>query len=173
MKGVIVNCLRDLVTNKFGKDKWEAVLEDAGFDKSASFLVTQNIRDEEVMKLIGSICKVQNITLLDAADAFGEHWSCTYAPNIYKPYYRGATSAREFLLKLDEIHRMTTESIPDAKPPRFEYSCPTPNTLLMKYKSHRSLIDFLVGLVKGVGKYFREDLQVTKQDNNTIKVVFS
>lgn len=30
MKGVIVQCLADLVKNKFGADKWEASLENAG-----------------------------------------------------------------------------------------------------------------------------------------------
>ena len=30
MKGVIVNCLGELITEKFGKDKWEEALAHAG-----------------------------------------------------------------------------------------------------------------------------------------------
>lgn len=30
MKGTITNCLADLVETKFGKDKWTAILADAG-----------------------------------------------------------------------------------------------------------------------------------------------
>jgi len=46
-------------------------------------------------------------------------------------------------------------------------------TLIMKYKSHRGMIDFLVGLVKGVGRYFNENLTVTKRTNTEVEIVFS
>jgi len=42
----------------------------------------------------------------------------------------------------------------------------------MKYISKRGLIDFMVGLIKGVGKYYREDLKVTKLGNDRVKIVF-
>jgi hypothetical protein len=42
----------------------------------------------------------------------------------------------------------------------------------MKYKSHRNLIDFLVGLIKGVGKFYKEDLKVTKLTNDKVEIVF-
>jgi hypothetical protein len=42
----------------------------------------------------------------------------------------------------------------------------------MTYKSPRGLIDFLVGLIKGVGKYFKEDLRVRKLNNTDVEVVF-
>ncbi len=172
MKGVIVNCLKELVTEKFGKDKWEAALEKAGIEKKTSFLATQDVDDGAVLKVVGSTCDVLNISLQQAADAFGEHWVCSYAAKIYKPYYRGVTSAKDFLLKMDEVHRITTESIPNAKPPRFEYSWENDKTLIMKYKSQRGMIDFLVGLIKGVGKYFKENLKVSKLSEDKVKIVF-
>ena len=173
MKGVIVNCLKELVTNKFGRDKWEAALGKAGIDKNAIFLATQDVDDAAVLKAVGAVCEVLHISLAQAADAFGEYWVCTYAPNIYKPYFQGVKSAKEMLLKMDEIHRITTERIPNARPPRFEYTWENDKTLIMKYKSHRGLIDFLVGLIKGVGKYFKENLNVSKLSEDKVKIVFS
>lgn len=172
MKGVIVNCLKDLVINKFGLDKWEAALEKIGLDKKMTFIVTQDVDDAVALKVVGSVCAVLNISLSQAADAFGEYWMCSYAPQIYKSYYRGVKSAKEFLLKMDEIHRQTTESIPNAKPPRFEYSWENEKTLIMKYKSQRGLMDFMLGLIKGVGKYFKENLKVSKLNNESAKIVF-
>jgi len=172
MKGVIVNCLREMVTKKFGKDKWDAALEQCGIDKNTSFLATQDVEDGAVLKVVGAVCKVLNVNLAQAADAFGEYWVCSYAPNIYKSYFTGVTSAKAFLLKMDEIHRITTEKIPNAKPPRFDYSWENDKTLIMKYKSQRGLLDFVVGLVKGVGKYFRENLTVTKQGSDSVRIVF-
>ncbi len=42
----------------------------------------------------------------------------------------------------------------------------------MKYKSQRSLIEFAVGLLKGVRNYYNADFDVSKVDDNTIKIVF-
>ncbi len=171
MKGVIPNCLGQLVVNKFGKDKWEAALKLAGLEKNSTFLATQDVPDAAVLKVVDSVCKVLNISLEQAADAFGEYWVCTYAPGIYKPYYQQAASAREFLLKMDEVHRLTTERIPNANPPSFQYTWLDKKTLVMKYKSKRNLSVFMVGLVKGVGKYYKESLMVTKQGDD-VKITF-
>ncbi len=173
MKGVIVHCLQELVTNKFGKDKWRKALETGGYDPGSVFLVTEDFEDAKVLRLIESVCKVLNISLPQAADAFGEYWVCEYAPKIYWAYYKGVKSAKDFLLKMDEVHRLSTETIPNARPPRFQYEWPDNKTMLMKYDSKRGLIDIHVGLVKGVGKYFKEKLQVSKVGDDSVKVVFS
>ncbi len=173
MKGVIVNCLRELVTKQFGKDKWEAALEKSNVDKEASFLATQDIDDGTVLKVIGAVCTVLNISLPQAADAFGEYWMCSYAPNIYKGYFLGVSSAKEFLLKMNEIHRITTEKMANAKPPQFEYSWENDKTLIMKYKSQRHLMEFVIGLVRGVGKHFREKLDVSRMGSDSVRIVFS
>jgi hypothetical protein len=173
MKGVIAHCLRALVVEKFGQDKWEQALVGAGLDKNTSFLVTQDVDDGAVLKVVGSVCNVLNISLEQAADAFGEYWVCSYAPKIYKAYYQGKNSAKDFLLKMDEVHQLTTANMPNAKPPRFDYSWEGDKTLIMKYKSHRNLLDFLAGLVKGVGKYYKEPLQVVKNGSDSIKITFA
>lgn len=71
MKGVIVTCLAELVNEKFGKDKWENALEKSGLGRKSIFLVTQDVDDEIVLKVIDSVCKILNISLIQAADAFG------------------------------------------------------------------------------------------------------
>lgn len=172
MKGVIVNCLKELVVSKFGAKKWEEALIGADFDRHESFLVTQDVDDSRVLKLVGSVCKTLGISLEQAADAFGEYWACTYAPRIYSPYYRTAHNAKEFLLQMDEVHRLTTMNIQNAKPPRFTYEWKNDSTLIMKYHSDRGLIDFLAGLARGVGKYYKENIAVTKVGKDAISISF-
>lgn len=172
MKGVIPKCLADLVREKFGKDKWEAALEMSGLDKNTIFLATEDVDDVAVLKVVNSVCKVLNISLAQAADAFGDYWVNVFASKIYAPYYRDVNSAREFLLNMDKVHVNTTETIKNAHPPRFDYEWKDDNTLIMIYKSPRGLIDFLVGLVKGVGTYYREDLKVTKLGDDRVRIVF-
>lgn len=173
MKGVIAGCLGDLVKEKFGKEKWEAVLEDAGLSKVTHFLATQDIDDAAVLKLIQSACKVLNMSMEQAADAFGDYWMNQYAPKIYKAYYRRANSAREMLLNMNDVHKEVTSSMENAHPPRFEYEWKDDRTLIMTYHSKRGLIDLLVGLVKGVGKYYQENLKVRKLGDTEVEIVFS
>lgn len=172
MKGVIVKCLGELVREKFGKDKWEDALERSGLDRDSIFLATEDVDDIVALKIVDSVCKVLNISLIQAADAFGDYMVNVFAPKIYAPYYRGVNSAKEFLLNMDKVHVNTTGTKKNARPPRFEYEWKDDNTLIMKYKSERGLIDFMVGLIRGVGKYYKEDLTVTKLGTDKVEIVF-
>ncbi|MBU4304951.1 MAG: heme NO-binding domain-containing protein [Candidatus Omnitrophica bacterium] len=172
MKGVIAKCLGELVENKFGKDKWEASLKEAGLPSETTFLSTQNLDDQAVIKVVQAVCNQLNITLPQAADAFGEYFVCEFAPKIYAAYYRGKNNARELIMAMDDIHEKATMTIPDAHPPRFTYEWKDNKTLIMHYKSHRGLIDFMVGLIKGVGKYYKENLQVKKLGDDKAEIVF-
>ncbi len=172
MKGVIVLALKEMVVKNFGEDKWKETLAKAGIDKEPRVLATSDIDDRTVLNVVNSLCKVLNISLVQAADAFGDYWVNVYSQRIYKAYYVGVKTAKDFLLKMDSVHAQTTRNMPNAHPPRFEYEWEGEKTLIMKYKSQRGLIDFMVGLIKGVGKHFNEDLKVTKLGSDKVKVVF-
>jgi len=73
---------------------------------------------------------------------------------------------------MDSVHVASTKSIPGANPPRFDYEWNDEKILIMKYKSQRGLIDFMVGLIKGVGKLYKADLKVTKLGSDKVKIVF-
>jgi len=159
MKGVICKCLQELVVEKFGKDKWEAILEKAGLPKNKVFTNVENVEDAQVLKLIDATCKVLGITPQQAADAFGE--------------YKEAKNAKDFLLKMDSVHERTAKSVPGAQPPRFKYQQKDDKTLVMIYKSKRGLIDIMIGLIKGVGKYYKENLTVTKLGPDRVEIKFA
>jgi len=165
-------CIKELVVNKFGNEKWKEILKMSGIEQEPTILPTSDVDDSVCMKVIDSICKCLNLTLQQVADAFGEYWMCEFAPQIYSVYYTGVKNAKEFLLKMDYAHYSSTRVLPDARPPRFDYEWIDDKTLIMHYKSHRGLIDFMVGLIKGVGKYFNEDLRVRKLDNKRVEIVF-
>jgi len=172
MKGVIVLALKEMVGKKFGPKKWEDALKKAGIDKEPLILPISDVDDRVVLKIVNSLCEVLNISLSQVGDAFGDYWINVYSQRMYYAYYVGCKTAKEFLLKMDSVHVATTKSIPNAHPPRFEYEWKDEKTLIMKYKSQRGLIDFMVGLIKAVGKFYREDLKVTKLGNDKVEIIF-
>jgi hypothetical protein len=172
VKGVIAMCLRELVVNKFGADKWADCLKNIGEAQDISILATSDMHDEAVMKMIQATCETLGISLQQAADAFGEYWVCDFSQKIYGAFYRKYRNAKEFLLAMDKVHVDMTTSLKDATPPRFDYEWKNSRTLIMKYKSKRNLIDFAVGLAKGVGKYYKEDIKVSKLSDDKMQIVF-
>lgn len=173
MKGVIPLSLGEMVVKNFGPDKWTAILRDAGLPANTSFMATDNTDDAQVSNLIKSSCKVLNLSLTQAAEAFGEYWCTDFAPRIYKPYYRGAKGAKDFLMKMKGIHEQVTATIPNAKPPVFNFEDPGPNKLIMTYASPRHLEEIWVGLVKGVGKHFKEKLSIRRMSAAKIEITFA
>ncbi len=172
MKGVIIIATKEMVTKKFGEDKWKEALKKAGVEKEPELSPVTDVDDKIALAVIKALCEVLNLSLQEVADAFGEYWIFEYSQKYYKKYYEGVNNAKDFLLKMDKVHQAATWSIKGAKPPRFEYEWKDDKTLIMKYKSHRKLIEFMIGLIKAVGKYFKEDLKVTRLSDTEVEIVF-
>ncbi len=172
MKGIIAVCLKNMIKDNYGIEKWNDISELSDIDPYIIINAVQDFDDDIILKMIDSTCKVLNISLEQAADAFGEYWMKTFAPKVYEAYYREVNSAKDFILKMDKVHRSVTSNIPDAKPPKFEYEWKDNKTLIVKYISHRNLIDIMIGLIRGVGKYFDEELKVRKLSDTKAEVVF-
>ena len=172
MKGSIVKCLEELVCTQFGKDKWQKSLEDAGLKKDTVFFTVSDIDDGTIMKVVGAVCNNLNISLAHAAEAFGDYWVNNYSQKIYHQYYSRNKTAKDFMLDMDNVHVAMTKTISNARPPRFDYEWKDDKTLIVHYKSDRGLIDFAIGLTKGVGKFYNENLTVTKLGPDTFQTVF-
>jgi len=172
MKGTIVCCLREFVTEKFGKKVWETAIEKAGLGKNTIFLAMADVPDEVVLSVIANLCVLLDITLEQAADAFGEYWCTVYASGTYKSFFAGAHNSKDFLLGMDSVHEVTTKTMKNAKPPRFHYEEKGENIIVMTYVSERNLMPFLLGFIKGVGKYFGEELKLKTLSPNQIEIIF-
>lgn len=172
MKGSIVKCLQELVLSTAGKEAWKESLEKAGVNPATIFLPVADIDDATAMKIFKSVCETMGLSLQEAADAFGDYWVNVYSQKIYPTFYESHKDAKTFLLAMDDLHVKVTNSIQNAKPPRFRYENDKDGSLIMHYQSHRGMIDFLVGLIKGVGIYYKEAITVEKLDETRVRVSF-
>ena len=166
-------CVDELITKKFGPDKWKEILTDAGLPDDASFSLTDDVDDAAIMTVVASTCKVLNLTLEQVADAFGDYWIRGLTSRHYSPVYKLHKNARELLLGINDIHKQAVKFVPGAHPPAFELTWEDDNTLIVDYKSKRPLIDFAVGITRGIGLHYNEDLQVTKLSESRFTVVFA
>jgi hypothetical protein len=172
MKGIIVDCLACLVKERFGQAQWERILGLAGVKPGKIFFATEDVPDRAALQIIDKTCSVLGLDRQQAADAFGDYWVNTFAPKIYMIHFSKATTAREFLLRMDDVHQSVTRKMANARPPRFEYEWKTEKLLVMTYKSDRGLVELVVGLVRGVAKYYGEDLRVSRLNDYQVQVAF-
>ena len=73
---------------------------------------------------------------------------------------------------MDNIHADVTKMIENAHPPRFETEIISENKIKVKYISKRKMIVFYVGLVKGIGKYFKEEINIQQLSDEDVIIEF-
>ena len=171
MKGIIFIATKELILSEFGKEKWNKIIKNSGLTKEPMFVPTSNVDDGLFLRIIDSIQKTLNLTLSQVANAFGNYWINIYSPDLYGEFYKRSKNAKEFLLNVDKIHKVVTENMKDAHPPTFIIQ-EQGNSLIMEYKSERNLIEIAMGMIKGVGKYYKEQLKINKIEENKIEIIF-
>ncbi len=176
MNGSISRCLAELVREVFGSATWDAIVdraESAAGTQQSLHIARSEVDDVETLALIDATCKVLGVSLAEVADLLGEYWCCVYAPDVHDVSWSTIGSARECIEVLNEVHGRLSSSNPDVAPPRSLCDWRDDNTMHVEYKSERGLIDFYVGLVKGVGTALGEPLRVTKMTSSAVEVVFA
>jgi hypothetical protein len=172
MKGTIVQCVADLVQSVGGREKWREILRKSNLPEDLHITRIADIDDAVIQTVLGNICEVLHLTLPQVVDAFGDYWVNVYAPKYYKAYYYGINTAKALIMGVDKIHEQVTKIMPNAHPPRFDFEEIGANTLRVHYKSHRRMIDFYIGLAKGVGKFFRTRLTIKKLSEEYVEIQF-
>ena len=173
MKGTIVIALQDLVKNKFGQENWTNILKKSDLPTDKVFYGHHDVDDSIVMTLIQNTCEVLGITLEQAAEAFGNYWMNEYAPKKYFAFFIGKKTAKDFLLDMNRLHSKITDKIENARPPIFEYEELDNNKITMSYSSSRGLEPIWIGMIKGVGTYFKEDIKIKKIGKSKVELIFS
>lgn len=172
MKGSIPLSLQKMVQEKFGDAHWNNILVKTGLPENHTFYVHHDVDDEIIKKALENTLSELNISMVEAAEAFGDYWVNTFAPNAYFAFFTSSKSAKEFLMGMDKVHERITSNIENAAPPQFKYEDVDENTLIMTYISKRGLEELWIGLIKGTAKYFNEKVAIERLEKNKVKITF-
>lgn len=158
MKGIVFNIFSDLVTDKFGLDIWDALIERTQPASEAIYTSSDVYPDGELMAYVGELSKITGLPGEALVRAFGNHMMHTFK-RMHPEFMQGHT-ARSFLLSLqDVIHVEVKKLHPDTLLPTFEYEAHGGNEqLTMFYSSPRRLCHLAEGLIAGAGEVFSEKI---------------
>lgn len=161
MKGIIFNLLEEVVTEEYGPDVWDDLLDDAGVEGSYTSL--GNYADEEFLSLLG---RLPEGTGRDGADQL--RWFGRAAMPLlgerYPVFFTQHPSTRSFLRSVnDVIHEEVRKLYPGADVPTFDYEPPPAgddSLVVLGYRSTRRLCALAEGFIQGVADRYGEAVTI-------------
>jgi hypothetical protein len=161
MYGLVNQGLEDYIRQQFGDANWAAILARAGIDLDM-FVALQSYPDEVTTRLVGAGSELLGMTPESLLEGFGEHWILYTAQAGYGDMLAmfGST-LQEFLFNLDNLHSHVTLTFPALRPPFSVEPGDSDDEIQVHYRSSRhGLVPFVIGLLRGLGKRFGQDLTI-------------
>ena len=162
MYGLVNQALEDFVKRGFGNAAWNKIRDVAGI-RLDMFVSMDSYPDDTTYKLVGAASEVLGLDAPQILEAFGEHWVLYTAQQGYGEMLgMFGSDLRSFLNNLDNLHSRVAMSFPALRPPSFavEQIEGDPG-LLLHYRSERAgLAPMVIGLLKGLGKRFSQEISV-------------
>lgn len=161
MYGIVNKAIQDLISEQFGKDKWEMIKEKSGVDIDY-FLSNEPYDDAITYKLAGAASEVLGLTVEQVLHAFGEYWVLRTGREKYGGLLEaGGNNLKEFLSNLPLFHNRIMLMYPKLTPPEFKVSDITDQSIHVHYHSKREgLEEFVRGLLSGLAKMYQTKAEI-------------
>ena len=158
MKGIVFDLLEQVVSNEFGEETWDQLLEQSGVEGAYTSLGTYP--DEELYRLVGAASAAMKMPGDDLVQWFARKAMPLMAlkfPEFFQPHRQ----TRPFLLTLnDVIHPEVRKLFPGADVPAFTFDSSNPEKLILYYDSKRKLCTFAMGLIEGAAGHYKEKVTI-------------
>lgn len=162
MKGIVFNLLEEVVTQQYGDDIWDSLLDAAGLDGTYTSLGTYP--DEQIGALVAIAAQKLGLTPFEVLRWFGQR-SMPLLVERYPEFFRSQSSTRPFLLSVNHIiHPEVRKIYPHAQVPTFEFSDTPDGRLMMGYQSPRRLCALAQGFAEGAAAHYGESIRFDHQE---------
>ena len=160
MKGVVFNLLEEAVTEAFGHDTWDELLDDAGLDGAYTSL--GNYADAEIEALVGAAARRLEMEPEAVLRWFGES-AMPLLKRRFPTLFDAHPSSRSFILSINSIiHPEVRKLYAGAACPVFHFREDGDGALSMRYHSTRRMFDLAHGFVLGAAALWRETVTVAR-----------
>lgn len=163
MYGLVNKAIQDLVCSRFGEQKWQEIKHKAQINVDM-FVSMEGYPDDVTHRLVKAASEVLELSPQEVMQAFGEFWvEYTSSEGYGEMMDMFGDTLPEFLENLDSLHSRVGVSFPKLQPPSFETEELEDDILNLQYHSGREgLTPMVVGLVKGLGKKFDTEVDITQ-----------
>ena len=160
MYGLVNKAIKDLITEKFGIEKWQEICQMSNFPDE-DFIGLKSYPDKLTYDLVMNGSRVLGADASVLLEAFGEYWILYTAEEGYGNMLQLAgNTLPEFLANLDMLHLRVSNIMPHLVAPQFSVRNEKENSVELEYRSSREgLLPMVIGLLRGLGKRFGKEVQ--------------
>jgi hypothetical protein len=160
MKGIVFNLLEQVVTEEFGENAWDDVLDGAG--SQGAYTAVGSYPDADFMGLVATASRQLDQPVDDLVRWFGTK-AVPHFAQLYPQFFAPFADTRSFVLTLnDVIHPEVRKLFPGADVPNFDFSTPDEHSVSIGYQSARKLCSFAEGLVEGAAAHYGETVAIVQ-----------
>jgi hypothetical protein len=158
VKGIVFNLLEETVTEEFGLDAWDSLLDIARLDGAYTSL--GSYPDGELIDLVAAASTALGKTPAQILRWFGRH-SMPYLARRYPAFFEAQHTGRDFILSVNSIiHPEVRKLYAGAGCPHFHFRETSIGTLIIGYQSPRKLCDLAQGFIEGAADRYGEEVAV-------------
>lgn len=161
MYGIVNQAIQGLVTENFGKDKWNEIKQISGVTQEY-FISNESYEDDITYELVSSASVVLKLPQEEILRSFGEYWILKTGYERYGELMKaGGANFYDFISNLPNFHGRIMLIYPNLNPPEFLVEKINETELrLHYYSSRKGLTEFVVGLIHGLSKMFHVQVEV-------------
>jgi hypothetical protein len=160
VKGIIFNVVEEVVTDRYGDDAWDSLLDAAELDGSYTSL--GSYPDDDLFRLVAAASDVLSVPADDVVRSLGEG-AIPLLAQRYPQFFAQHGSTQSFLLTLNDIiHPEVRKLYPGAVVPDFDFAFDDGGHLLLGYRSQRRLCTLAEGFILGAARHYGESVALTQ-----------
>ncbi len=154
MKGSIFKLFEEFVTERYGLDAYEGLLDTTSLETTEPFVGPGTYPAGDLLALLTTASANHDISVDDLLRGLGRY-AFSFLAGAVPTLMEGLDDPRSFLLGLESvIHTEVRKLYPDADPPRFTAVELGPADLELRYQSALGLFSLVEGLLDGLGDWY-------------------
>ncbi len=175
MRVIYLTAIKEWITNKYndGLKLWKEIAEELGIGVD-SFNNQDNYISFQRLKLLLNIsAKKIKKSEFDLSVEFLQYWLTDFAPRLFQSLARSAGSVKEFLFNYVKLNNELCQFIPNNSYIfKIDLKENDKQTLTAVYGNEKSLVD-IIGLLRGIGAYYKEQYTIKKINPFSIEIHFT
>lgn len=177
MKGIVFTEFLDLVEEKFGLEMVDAIISQSKLESKGVYTSIGTYSFSELLQLLQNLKIQTGISIDNLLLIYGEHFFSVIETN-YKDLLSSYNDPIEMLASIENhIHVEVRKIYNDAELPTFIIKEKTKKTLILIYKSSRSMHHFGLGLMNKTFEHFNSKatiiLEKIKKDGTEVKFIIT
>jgi len=177
MKGIVFTEFLDLVEEKFGLEMVDAIISQSKLESKGVYTSIGTYSFSELLQLLQNLQTKTGISIDNLLLIYGEHFFSVIETN-YKDLLSSYNDPIEMLASIENhIHVEVRKIYNDAELPTFIIKEKTKKTLILIYKSSRSMHHFGLGLMNKTFEHFNSKativLEKIKKDGTEVKFIIT